>query len=828
MKAIIMAGGEGSRLRPLTCDRPKPLVPILNKPVMTHIIELLRKNRITDIGVTLQYQPEAIRDQFANGAEYNVRLRYFVEDSPLGTAGSVKNAATFLDETFLVISGDALTDLDLSQAIAFHREQGALATLVLTRVSCPLEYGVVITEKNGRITQFLEKPGWSEVFSDTVNTGIYILEPEVLDYFEQGQKFDFSQELFPLLLRKKMPLFGLVLNGYWCDIGDLTQYSQAHYDALSGRVKITMPGQEILPGVWAEQGSRIHENTSIKGPALIGANCQLEANSFIEPYTVLGHGCLLQKRASIKKSILWNNVYVGAGASLRGAVLGNRVQVQAQAGIYEGAVVGDDSVIMENSVLKPEVKLWPHKLVETGATVQKSLVWGTRAQKKVFGSEGISGLINVEITPETAARIGAALGSVSGVGTRLAVSSDNYSASGMLKEALCCGLQSVGSEVVDLGTGITPMHRYWVRSLQCAGIHIKISPESAEKIILVCTDSRGGNITKGLERKIENALAREDFSRISADSINRPTPTSDLTAGYVHAVTAGVNIEEIREAKFKVLLGYDQTNMSEFMDRLVQTLGLATTNGGLDLHCSDYRNWSGWRKALPSLSNAVLQSKADLGAVLDPNADRLLLIDNKGRLVQDDLLIALLALIVLKEEKGSVVVPVTAPKVIETLAERYHGKVVRTKTALQDFLDKVLAGATDTEDISPFFLHFDAFSALTKILGLMASHHVSLSELLDEIPSFFTTQRKVPVSWEAKGKVIRYLIQDPPANRLELLDGVKVYHQDGWALVLPDPDEPICRVFSEGSSMEVAEALTDFYIHKISDIAGVEQEKNIT
>jgi len=221
MKAIIMAGGEGSRLRPLTCGRPKPMVPVLNRPVMSYIIELLKEHGITDIGVTLQYQPEIIRDYFANGAEYGVNLQYFVEEVPLGTAGSVKNASDFLDETFMVISGDALTDLALSRAVEFHKQQGSIATLVLTRVDCPLEYGVVITDKNGRITQFLEKPGWSEVFSDTVNTGIYVLEPEVLDYFNPGQKFDFSQDLFPLLLKNRKPLFGLVLSGYWCDIGTL-------------------------------------------------------------------------------------------------------------------------------------------------------------------------------------------------------------------------------------------------------------------------------------------------------------------------------------------------------------------------------------------------------------------------------------------------------------------------------------------------------------------------------------------------------------------------------------------------------------------------------
>jgi mannose-1-phosphate guanylyltransferase/phosphomannomutase len=220
MKAIIMAGGEGSRLRPLTCARPKPMVPIVNRPCMEHIVSLLRSQEIREIGVTLQYLPEEIRNYFGDGKDFGVNLHYYIEDVPLGTAGSVENAASFLDETFIVISGDAVTDCSLQEAVAFHKERGALVTIVLTEVTCPLEYGVVITTKEGRITRFLEKSGWEEVFSDQVNTGIYILEPEVLDYIEANQQVDFSKDVFPKLLAMGKDMYAIVIKGkYWCDIG---------------------------------------------------------------------------------------------------------------------------------------------------------------------------------------------------------------------------------------------------------------------------------------------------------------------------------------------------------------------------------------------------------------------------------------------------------------------------------------------------------------------------------------------------------------------------------------------------------------------------------
>ena len=220
MKAIIMAGGEGSRLRPLTCDIPKPMVPIMNKPIMEHIINLLKTYNITDIGVTLMYLPQKIIDYFGNGQDFDVYIKYFIDPIPLGTAGSVKNASSFVDGTFIVISGDSLTSIDLKKAVAFHKEKHSKATLILTRVNVPLEYGVVITNDNGRIKGFLEKPSWGSYKRYSEYWNIYILEPEIFNYFDSGTKFDFSNQLFPLLLEKNIPIYGYVSDDYWCDVGE--------------------------------------------------------------------------------------------------------------------------------------------------------------------------------------------------------------------------------------------------------------------------------------------------------------------------------------------------------------------------------------------------------------------------------------------------------------------------------------------------------------------------------------------------------------------------------------------------------------------------------
>ncbi|WP_041274615.1 mannose-1-phosphate guanyltransferase [Desulforamulus reducens] len=819
MKAIIMAGGEGTRLRPLTCGLPKPMMPVCNRPMMEHILHLLKKHGVHDIGVTLQYLPEAIRGYFGNGADFNVHMRYYVEEVPLGTAGSVKNAQKFLDETFIVISGDALTDLDLSQALEFHRKKGAIATLVLTPVDIPLEYGVVITNGDGHITQFLEKPGWGEVFSDTVNTGIYILEPEVLNYFEPGQKFDFSNDLFPILLKEKQPLFGVSLSGYWCDIGNLQQYVQAHQDCLTGKVSVSIPGEQVAPGVWVGENTQIQAGAKIIGPALIGQNCKIGAAAVLGTYSVIGNNCLIGDQSTLKRSVLWDGVYLGSRAAIRGAVVGSGVKINTNASVYEGAVIGSGSIIKERALLKPDVKLWPDKVVESGATVESSLVWGTAKPKGLFGIEGITGLSNIDITPEFSSRVGAAFGTNLPVGTRVGISCDRFAASRMIKEALACGLQSTGIQVVDFCQGITPMHRYAVQASNCqAGIHVRISSQRADKVNLLFTNDRGGNISRGQERKVENTLAREDVRRVEVQQILPIITMPQAAETYIEHLTGAVNTTALKKSGQQLVLLYDLDNLDHFVSGALSSLGISLERFAADQSTAEPRDWQWYQQYLQELAHTVQNKGRAAGAIIDPNGDRLILVDGRGNVISDDLLTALISLIILKEQAGPVIVPITAPRAIEALARKYQGSVVRTKTSQQDFINKIINHQVSNNAATHHYLmNFDALLALLKVLEFCACKDITLEELIKEIPNTFLNQVKVEVPWEDKGRVIRRLIEEQD-NDMELLDGVKVYHTNGWALVLPDPEEPVCRIFTEGDSMEIAEELTHFYTDKIKQI----------
>lgn len=807
-----MAGGEGSRLRPLTCDRPKPMVPVMDRPIMEHIVELLHKHNFHDIGATLMYLPEAIKDYFGDGSEFGVNMRYFIEETPLGTAGSVKNGQEFLDETFLVISGDALTDFNLTEVFKFHKQKKSAVTIVLTKVENPLEYGVVITDEQSRIKQFLEKPSWGEVFSDTVNTGIYVIEPEILKLIPPKTKFDFSKDLFPMLLEKKYPMFGCVMPGYWCDIGNLRQYQQAHYDILSGWANINISGKKLTEGIWMGKGAEVHPEARIDSPVFIGNNVKIGKDAYVGKHSAIGSNSILDEGASLKRSIIWNNVYVGTKATLRGATACNRVKIKTHSSIYEGGVIGDDTVLDTYTSIKPGVKVWPHKSVGKGTILSESLVWGTKASKNLFGTNGITGEVNVEITPEIATSIGASYGSCINKHGQVIVGADGNGSSQMIKNAIAVGLLSSGCNVLDLGKVITPVSRYAVRTLGVnGGVHVS-SLNNGDKILLSFFNNKGANISKAEERKIENAFWREDYRRVDGIQIGLTSVFPDIIGSYVNELIKQLGIKRLRQANLKVWIDYTQDDFGEILPDLLEKLGCEVVLNELPRDGS--RTWD----YIINNSEEVIKSKCDLGIALSPNGEQLILIDDKGRVIQDDLFTALITLLILKSNAaGTVAVPVTAPGVIEEIASQYKGTVVRTKTTPQAFMEKILEEQiiSTQGNYNQFKLQFDAISAFGNILDYLAKERVRLSELIDTIPAFYMSRRDIECPWDAKGRVMRRLIEEQN-EKTELLDGVKVYHEEGWALVIPDSDEPICRVFSEGANMEIAEELTAMYADKIN------------
>src|ERR671936_21663 len=425
MKSVVMAGGEGTRLRPLTSNQPKPMVPVVGKPCMEHIVELLHSHGLDDVIVTVAFLPQAIRSYFGDGETLGVNIEYSVEESPLGTAGSVRLASAKLDDTFIVISGDALTDVDLTKIVDFHRRKEAAVTIGLKSVENPLEFGIVVTDDEGRIERFLEKPSWGQVFSDTINTGIYVLEPEVLRHVPTDRPFDFSKELFPYLLEMGRPLYGYVMDGYWQDVGDLDQYRQANFDALDESVRLNIPGIRIRGNIWLGDGVEIPDLDQVEGPALIGNYCRMAPGASVGEYSVLSNTVTLRERARTTRSVIDGSTHIGRSSLIEGAILGRSCDIRAHVRIHEGVAVGDEVTIGSESVIMPGVRIYPYKEVESGSQINESLIWESRASTRLFGRDGVAGLVNVDLTPEVAVRIAAALGTALPRGARVVASRES-------------------------------------------------------------------------------------------------------------------------------------------------------------------------------------------------------------------------------------------------------------------------------------------------------------------------------------------------------------------------------------------------------------------
>ncbi|MGZ4707355.1 MAG: sugar phosphate nucleotidyltransferase [Acidimicrobiales bacterium] len=826
MKAVIMAGGEGTRLRPLTSNAPKPMLPLVNRPMMEHIVDLLKTHGIEDIVVTVAFMANAIRTYFGDGSEFGVRMVYATEESPLGTAGSVRNAMEYLDERFLVISGDVLTDIDLGAIIDFHHQHQAMATIGLAHVENPLEFGIVITTEDGRIERFLEKPTWGQVFSDTINTGIFVLEPEIFDHIEADRPVDFSSEVFPKLLAGDLPLYGAIADGYWEDVGTLDSYVRAHKDILDGAVRVNIPGFEMSDGVWLGEGAEIHPEARINGPAVIGDNCRIEARSSIGQYTVLGANVRVRSDAQLERTVVNDNAYLGEAVRLRGTVVGRACDLRKGVRSEEGVVIGDECFIGEDALLSAEIKIYPFKTVEAGATVNTSIVWESRGARALFGRDGIVGLANVDITPEFATKVAMAYGSMLKKGSRVITSRDSSRSARMLKRSMMAGLNAAGITVEDLEVASVPVTRFIVRRpSNGGGVTIRLVHDDPQSVILRFFDERGLDITEDTQRKIERLFNREDFRRVFPGEIGDIGFAPRALEHYATALDATVDVERIRAAEFKIVIDYAYGSTSFAMPNVLAKLGLEV------LAVNPFVSTAGVMRGdlvghATNVADLVRASGSHLGAVLDPDGERLILIDDEGHVLSDsEALLALLTLLPGKIAGDRVALPVSVSQVATELVHNHGASVVVTKVTNPALMDAAtepgvgFAGNTAGGFILPGFMPaFDAAATLIKVLDLLAFHDRRLSSVVGELPRIHMAHEVVVTPWEHKGLVMRTLVEQSKDRDVELVDGVKVHHDVGWALALPDPEEPVTHVWAEGATDGDARRLAQEYARRIRQI----------
>ncbi|MCB0976593.1 MAG: NTP transferase domain-containing protein [Acidimicrobiales bacterium] len=823
MKAVIMAGGEGTRLRPLTSNCPKPMLPVANLPMMEHVVGLLRRHGVTDIVVTVAYLANQIRTYFGDGSEFGVNITYATEEKPLGTAGSVRNAAADLGERFLVISGDVLTDIDLGKIIAFHEERKAMATIGLVAVENPLEFGIVITREDGSIERFLEKPTWGQVFSDTINTGIFVLEPEIFDHIPDGRAVDFSEEVFPAVLEAGLPIYGAVGEGYWEDVGTLESYVSVHKDVMDGRVQVDVPGFALDEGIWLGEGANLHPDAIVDGFAVIGENCRIEAGARIGDYAVLGRNVRVRAGADIERSVVHENTYLAEGVTLRGAVVGRSSDLRRGARCDDGSVIGDECFIGADAHVAADVKIYPFKTVEAGAVVNTSIIWESKGARSLFGRDGVSGLANVDINPELAAKVAMAFATSLRAGTTVVTSRDSSRAARMLKRAFMAGLNSSGVNVLDLEVATVPVTRFLTRTPQVeAGVTIRLVDGDPQSVVIRFFDDDGLDIAPEAKRKIERLFDREDFRRVFAAEIGDISFPARALEAYSESLGSTVDLPTVRAAKFKLVVDYSFGATAFVLPTLLGKLGADVL--GVNPYISTVQRIEvDLESALENVSRLVRSSGAHLGAVLDPDGEHLYLIDDTGHVLSaDESRLAMVSLVAGHMDADRVALPVNVSSVASRLLEPCGMTVQHTKTSTAALMAAAseprvgFAASGDGGFIVPSFLPaFDASAALVLLLELLAQGSTTLSKVREGLPRVHLAHERVVTPWEQKGLVMRTLVELSKDRPVELIDGVKVLHDDGWVLALPDPEEPVTHIWAEGPDQQSARRLAQEYVRRI-------------
>ncbi len=771
-----MAGGEGTRLRPLTCDCPKPMIRLMEQPVMQYALSLLKQHGITDIAVTLGYLPDAIRDYFGAGDDFGVSLRYTAEPTPLGTAGGVRQARGFLDEPFVVLSGDGVTDLDLTDAIAFHRRKGALATLVLKRADNPLDYGVVLTDADGRLRSFHEKPDWGDVISDTVNTGIYILEPQVLDHIPPDRPCDFGQELFPALVKQGLPVYGYVTEGYWCDIGDVRAYLQAHADALEGRIRL----EGLIPRqgrVVQLPGASVDRSAVLEGPCLIGMGARVLPGATVGPHSVVGAGCVIGEGASVKRSVLWPGARLMKGAQARGCVLASGATLGENAQAYEESVLGTGAALGERAVLLPGVKLWPGKRGADGERLDANLIWGSRA------GSGFSGGAMALSSPDQALRAAQAVCAVLRPRDLLLGRAPGGRAAAQW-HAAAAGAMAQGVRVLDAGECALPQLRHGLRMLGCDGGLL------VEEGRLTPLNALGARLPSRQQRAVAGQNARQDFT----PPFQQEAPAVESACGLRAAWVAGVAERFTADPKAAppVAVYAAAPLVRAAAGRAFARAGLfARTEGepaGMDL------------------------APGELGVCLTEDGEGCTLCDARGALSEGEQQL-LMAWTLLELGERTLLLPNQATRAAQALAAA-RGARVEYVSGEGALWMNAMARRFPTQ----FALHSDGLQAALAMLSALAEAGLTLRDWLRDMPTVSRRSRSVAVPPSQAGRILRAMARRE--KHVEFGGGMRLSRKDGWAWICPDENKPRLRIVAESQSEEYARELCDFCERELKRIAG--------
>lgn len=794
MKAVIMAGGEGKRLRPITCTMPKPMVPLLNKPVIDYCIELLKCHGVEDIVATLHYLPNVITTHCGDGGRYGVKLSYSVEKKPLGTAGSVRKAMGEMPESVIVISGDAITDLDITAALNAHREKNAPVTIVLKQVEVPTEYGVALTDREGRIYRFIEKPMISEVFSDLANTGIYIIEPEIIKQIPTGRVFDFSKNLFPQLLKDGIPIYGYITDKYWCDIGDIAQYRAAQRDMLMGRCEFDTVA-ERHGDAWVEPGALISEEATLTGCCYVGSGAEI-GNAIISDGTVIGSGARVGDYSSAKRTVIMQNVRVRENAELRGTILCEGAEVESGASLFNDTVIGCGGRVGKNSTVSNGASVWPDGKVLAGQCCRDNLKWDDAWEP--FNGKA-AGYTDTVLTPEYAARAGGAFAACMGsLPAEAAVATDGSQQGVMLKHGMISGLVAQGIDVADMGYCSRSAFEHGIREFGYrGGIYISCCtvPHRAE---LVMYDETGTELADNAFRTYEQELRTGAKKPLTSERLGIIQRVNGVSRAYEAHLNRIADLSKNGGDGFSVLIG-GRPDIYDGVARVLLPRGY------------DVKYFSGSRQKLNGALDAAGQGVGFYGD------DETFIAAAWGGIITEDRLTVALAMAAAEDKKTELLVmPSAIPDEYIRMISDMGAKIVLASSKRSRWARTALEKKAYLPEL---------FEPEVKIIRLTElAHSGRLKKHLDMMPCVKKAESIVKCGWKDVGRILRSFMNGEEQANVELIDGVKVKVDRGWILVRPNETRTACRVITGSMDAEYSRELADIYGEKLRCIA---EKKNV-
>jgi mannose-1-phosphate guanylyltransferase/phosphomannomutase len=555
---------------------------------------------------------------------------------------------------------------------------------------------------------------------------------------------------------------------------------------------------------WIHPEAEVSPGARIDGPALICAGAKVRAGAWVNGPAVIGGYTTVDSGVKISNSITWDHTYIGLNSRLRGSVVCRSVTIKNGCLLEEGTVIGSDVVIGAGSTVNPNVRIWPNKEVEPGAVVHESIIWAGSWKRGLFSSYGLTGLINVEFTPEFASRLGAAVGALAPKGTEIGISRDYTRSARMISRALMSGMISAGTSVMDLSVLPAPVSRYWARHNHVSEVHVQTSPVDPRSADIRIFDDHGLELDKRNERRLESLFFREDIRRVSHYEMGRIVRRDGQSERYVEDMIAKLDLEALRGAAFKVLIDYNNGAAATVLPRVLQEMNCTV----IPLNASPAeiiieQDDSTFRDHLTEMGLIVSAVKAKMGVFIDTPGERCFLVDETGTVLDHDTAFAVLTQLALSRRTGMVLGPASASLAFSMIAEQLKSRFVPAKITPGAVLraaqhaDTVLASDDAGGYCWPdFAVSFDAIFTTVRVLELLAQTGASLGALRNRIPPVSHRAAVEFCPWEVKGRVMRTMMERHMRDRVDLTDGVKVFVDGGWVLVVPDADRPEYHVIA--------------------------------